>query len=383
MTTSAELRTGGLVAIVGAGPAGLTLARLLQMRGFSVKIFERDASATARPQGGSLDLRRSLGQHAIDAAELGDVFAKNSRSEASAFKFIDSQGNEIPGGGDDTHEDAGPEIDRGDLRNLLLESVKPGTVSWDHVVKEVHPEGDGRWKLAFTDKPAIVADIVVGADGMYSKVRGCLTTARPSYTGHTMIATNIRKDLWRNSKLSDILGEGSAMFAGVNQTIFVQRCNHDLILLYYSLIVPESWPESDSFNLEDADSVMKEVSRQYKDWAPEVLDMLTQITGKFHRWPLSVMPPDLSWKPQPGLTMIGDAGHGMPPFTGKGVNLAMFDALQLADALSSDPSADVAKAMHAFEQKMQERTRKETGECLAVGQNFYGITLNFETPAAA
>ena len=47
------------------------------------------------------------------------------------------------------------------------------------------------------------------------------------------------------------------------------------------------------------------------------------------------MPPDYRWDTQPGLTMLGDASHVMPPYTGKGVNLAMLDALELADALSA------------------------------------------------
>jgi 2-polyprenyl-6-methoxyphenol hydroxylase-like FAD-dependent oxidoreductase len=383
MKTTSELRSNGTVAIAGAGPAGLTLARLLQMRGFTVKIFERDESPTSRPQGGSLDLRPSLGQKAIDAAGLNDVFKAFSRSEAREFKFIDSQGKIIPGAAGETHEDAGPEIDRGDLRSLLLDSVAPGTISWSHSVSGVHPNGDGKWRLEFDTQEPFIADLVIGADGMGSKVRSRLTSARPRYTGHTMIATNIRKDLWRNSELSDILGEGSAMFAGPNQTIFVQRCNHDLILLYYSLIVPETWPVSDGFGLEDTDSVMKLIRSQYQSWSPTVLDMLMQIDGKFHRWPLSVMPPDYTWNTQSGLTMIGDASHGMPPFTGKGVNLAMFDALKLADALTAHPDRDLSEAIHAFEIDMQNRTRKETGECLWVGQNFYGITMNFDSLEAA
>jgi 2-polyprenyl-6-methoxyphenol hydroxylase-like FAD-dependent oxidoreductase len=383
MKTTSELRNSGLVAIAGAGPAGLTLARLLQMRGFRVKVLERDASPNSRHQGGSLDLRPSLGQHAIDAAGLNSDFKKVSRSEAKEFKFLDCQGNLIPGAADETHEDAGPEIDRGDLRKLLLDSVESDTIFWDHSVSSVHAQNNGLWRMEFDNQEHVIADLVIGADGMGSKVRSQLTSARPSYTGHTMIATNIRSEFWRESEISNILGEGSAMFAGPNQTIFVQRCNHDLILLYYSLIVPESWPVSAGYALDDTESVMRLVAEQYQNWSPAVFDMLTQIDGKFHRWPLSVMPPDHSWKTQAGLTMIGDASHGMPPFTGKGVNLAMYDALQLANALTPDTPVELSLALHRFETEMQERTRKETGECLWVGQNFYGIQMNFETPQAA
>ena len=128
MRTCEELQAGGTVAVVGAGPAGAALARLLQMRGFSVQVFERDASRTARPQGGSLDLRADAGQLAVDAAGLTGVFKRFSRDEAKSFKMLDSQGNAFPdGGGEETHENPGPEIDRGDLRALLLDSLAPGT----------------------------------------------------------------------------------------------------------------------------------------------------------------------------------------------------------------------------------------------------------------
>lgn len=383
MRSAEELRTGGSVAIVGAGPAGLTLARLLQTRGFSVRILERDVSPTSRPQGGSLDLRPDSGYRAIRQAGLGDAFERASRSEAKAFRMVDSQGNEHPGAGAETHEDAGPEIDRGDLRRLLLDSLPNGTVAWGHPVNDVHPEADGRWRLEITDQAPVIADLVVGADGIGSKVRNRLTSIRPRYTGQTMLAANIRKDLWRGSELSDVLGEGSVMFAGGGKTIFVQRCSHDLILLYYSMAVAEDWPAPQGFELDDTEAVLAAVAEAYRDWSPELLAMLTQIEGKFQRWPLSVMPPDHRWETRPGLTMVGDASHVMPPFTGKGVNLALFDALELADALTADPAAEVAAAVSTSETRMQDRTRKEIGECLEVGRNFYGMNIDFGEPAGA
>ncbi len=221
MTTSHELSTKGLVAIVGAGPAGLILARLLQMQGFRVRIYERDASATSRPQGGSLDLRPSLGQRAIQAAGLMDVFEAASRRDAAAFKLLDGQGTLIPGAGSETHDDAGPEIDRGTLRRLLIESLRPGTIHWGHSATGVARLADGRWTIDFAGQPSVVADLVVGADGIGSKVRNQLTQARPVYTGHAMLAANIRRDRWRGSWVSDLVGEGSVMIAGHHKTMFV------------------------------------------------------------------------------------------------------------------------------------------------------------------
>ena len=383
MKSSEHLRTGGLVAIVGAGPGGATLARLLQMRGFTVQVLERDASATARPQGGSLDLRPDSGQRAIGEAGLAEVFARSSRNEAKAFRMIDSQGHELPGMGEGTHEDAGPEIDRGDLRQLLLDSLPPGTVAWSHVVEEVRPEADGSWRLEIKDRAPVIADLVVGADGVGSKIRRRLTPVQPRYTGITMLAANVRSDLWRDSEIDRTLGEGSVMFAGAEKTIFVQRCNHDLILLYYSMAVGEDWPKTAGFALDDKKAVMAAVGDAYRDWSPSVMAMLTQVQDTFQLWPTSVMPPDHRWETQAGLTMLGDASHVMPPFTGKGVNLAMLDALELVGALTAAPAGDVAAAVAEFEAGMQTRTNNEISACLAIGRQMYGIDLDFGAPAPA
>ena len=345
----AELATSGTVAIAGAGPGGATLARLLQQRGFTVSVFERDASATARPQGGSLDLRPDSGQRAIDAAALTAEFEAVSREEAKAFRMLDSNGTELPGASTETHEDPGPEIDRSDLRRLLLESLAPGTVAWGHTATDVERTDDGRWELSFEGRPSFTADLVVGADGMGSRVRRRLTSAEPLYTGVTMVAANIRRDLWRGSTISEMLGEGSVMFADGKRTVFVQRCAHDLILLYYSMTVPRGWPADEPFDLNDTAAVLGAVREAYRDWSPEVMGMLTQVQDGFHLWPTSAMAPDHSWPTQPGLTMLGDACHAMPPFTGKGVNLALLDALELADGLTADPARDVADVIATFE----------------------------------
>jgi len=379
----------GTVAILGAGPAGLALARLLHVRGVAVTVYERDTSPAVRRQGGSLDLRPDSGQRAVQAAGLEDVFAASSREEAKAFRLVSSQGVEIPGAGEETHEDAGPEIDRGELRRLLLESLKPQVVRWNHPVQDVVDAGDGRWRVEFSGQAAVVADLVVGADGIGSRVRRRLTDVTPVYTGHTMIAATVPQSSWRGSEISDVVGEGSVMFAGGDKTVFAQRCAGDLIFLYFSMQVPQGWPTIDGRTGRDTTAVLAAVAEAYRDWSPELLSMLLDVeddTVQF--WPLSVMPPEHRWNSRPGLTMLGDAAHVMPPFTGKGVNLALLDALELADALTGPGgnrtgNAARTEAVVAFERGMQERTRTEISACLDVGRNFYGIDLTFPQEPAA
>ena len=250
-------------------------------------------------------------------------------------------------------------------------------MNWNHVVRDVVAEPDGRWRLEFKDQEPVSADLVVGADGVGSKVRPHLTSEQPRYFGLAMVSANIRRELWRDSQLSEVLGEGSAMFAHDGATIFVQRCNHDLIMLYYSMKVERGWPETRGFSLDDTQSVLAAIQAAYCDWSPEVMAMLTQIEGGFRLWPLSVMPPDTRWETKPGLAMVGDASHAMPPFTGKGANLALLDALELADGLTADPSAQIEAAVKTCEARMQARTRKEIAECLEVGRQIYQMEIDF------
>ena len=167
------------------------------------------------------------------------------------------------------------------------------------------------------------------------------------------------------------------MYAGGQKTIFVQRCARDLILLYYSVKGSKDWPESEGFALADTGKVMAAVKTEYAEWSQDVMEMLTQVEGKIQRWPLSVMPPDIQWTSKPGLTMVGDSSHAMPPFTGKGVNLAMLDSLELADGLTADPGVDFAIPIAAFEKRVQARTKQEISACLGIGSQHYGIDVDF------
>lgn len=213
------------------------------------------------------------------AAGLLDAFRAESREEAKAFRMLDQDSAEMPDAGDDTHADAGPEIDRGDLRDLLLDALPESTIQWGRRLEAVHEADGGRWRLDFAEGEPVVADLVVGTDGVGSRVRARLTPVRPVYTGITMLTADIRRDRWRGSPLSEILGEGAVMFAGYAKTVFVQRCARDAIMLYYSLTVPRDWPRTEPFDIDDTGAVLDAVKAAYSDWSPEVMEMVTQVEG--------------------------------------------------------------------------------------------------------
>ncbi|MCH5686579.1 hypothetical protein LWM68_21375 [Niabella sp. W65] len=88
------------------------------------------------------------------------------------------------------HEHFRPEIDRGTLRKILLNSLEPGTVEWNSHFIAMKPRNKG-WQLEFKDGNTAYADIVIGADGAHSKIRPYITDIKPFYSGITMLEGNI------------------------------------------------------------------------------------------------------------------------------------------------------------------------------------------------
>ncbi|WP_228464610.1 FAD-dependent oxidoreductase [Chryseobacterium antibioticum] len=125
------------IAIVGGGPGGLTLARLLQLKNANVKVYERDLNKNARVQGSPLDMHEGSGMDALRAADLLDEFKKNYRPGADKALIVNEHAeivfsdHETKPDEDFGNEHFRPEIDRGPLRNMLLDSLQPETVVWD------------------------------------------------------------------------------------------------------------------------------------------------------------------------------------------------------------------------------------------------------------
>ena len=357
------------VAIVGGGPGGLTLARLLQQQGAAVRVYERDRSRHERVQGGTLDLHNESGLAALRAAGLLDAFRAHYRPGADRLRLTGKhatvaldQHAEAPA---DTFGDAAfrPEIDRGPLRDILLDSLQPGTVVWDSQLVAVQPLGAG-WQLTFQSGATATADILIGADGANSKIRPLLTPIRPFYSGVTIVEGTVY-DAAQNAPRLHALTQGGKIFALDDAKTLVVSAKGDGSLTFYTgCKTPETWARASGIDFANPAEVRAWFRQEFAGWDEIWQELFANDTTRCVPRPQYCMPLTQTWPAQPNLTLLGDAAHLMPPYAGEGVNMAMLDALELSHCLTSKQFPTVQAALAHYEQHMRQRASAVAQETL-------------------
>ncbi|MFI5992308.1 FAD-dependent oxidoreductase [Streptomyces sp. NPDC051362] len=343
------------IAIVGAGPGGLTCARILQRHGISATVYDHESGPDARDQGGTLDLHEDNGQIALREAGLLDAFFRLSRPEGQEMRQMDADAtilfHHTPEAGDRFK----PEIDRGRLRDLLLDSLQPGTVRWGHRLRSVDGPADGPRHLCFADGTTIEADLVIGADGAWSTVRRAISPAVPRYSGVSFLEAWFHDVENRHSDIAELVGHGGAAAADGDRGLFAQRNSDDHIRVYIIQRVPADWITGAGLTIQDTDGIRALLLDRYRDWSPRLCHLLTDNDGRYVDRPILALPVPHAWDHNPTITLLGDAAHLMPPL-GVGVNLAMLDACELALALAKNSTID--EAIHAYEATMLPRSHR-------------------------
>lgn len=353
------------IAIIGAGPAGCMLARLLLRANIPVTVFEAEASIETRDQGGTLDLHDDTGLAALKEAGLYDKFLKYARVDGDALQVCDKHmcrylnlKSSQDGG---WFSQGKPEIDRAKLRQILIDSLPADTVRWGCRLLHVDPED---LSLVFEHGVERGFDLVVGADGARSNVRPLLTNAKPLYSGVGGYNMRIPDAKSSHPYIYNCVKRGSMFVFSDGKVVMGQQMGDGSIYVTVWCVRDENWMEISPFDVWDGKAVKESLCREFSGWHPDVIKLIeatdaSTITSRS----LFMLPVGTRWENKRGLTLLGDAAHLMTPFVGQGVNCALRDAMELAKSITrifqENPQGAnhirLQSAIKAFEEDMYTR----------------------------
>ncbi|MQY33981.1 Kynurenine 3-monooxygenase [Streptomyces sp. RB17] len=346
------------IAVVGAGLGGLVLARVLQVHGIAAALFDLDPGPAARTQGGMLDIHEDSGQEALRAAGLHEEFRKLVHPGGQALRVLDRHAT-VRLAEDDDGSGGRPEIDRGDLRELLLGSLTEGTVRWGAKVTGARSMGDGRHEVALADGTAFTTDLLVGADGAWSRIRPLLSPARPAYTGVSFVEADLTEADLRHPESAAVVGGGMLFALGAGRGFLAHRESDGSLHVYAAVEAPEDWLDGIDFG--DTEAAKTAVLKEFDGWDESLRSLVADADGALVPRRIHALPVGQRWDRVPGVTLLGDAAHLMSPFAGEGANLALLDGAELALALVAHP-ADTEAALTAYEDRMFERAERSAAE---------------------
>ncbi|WP_369393800.1 FAD-dependent oxidoreductase [Streptomyces sp. CG1] len=355
MTTSSAHHP---VAVVGAGLGGLALARVLHVHGIAATLFDLEPSPAARTQGGMLDIHDDSGQEALRAAGLYEEFLRLVHPGGQEMRVLDLHAT-VRLAEDDDGSGGRPEIDRGDLRALLLGSLPEGTVRWGAKVTGARPLGGGRHEVTLADGTAFTTDLLVGADGAWSRIRPLLSPARPAYTGVSFVEADLLEADLRHPAGAAVVGGGMLFALGAGRGFLAHRETDGSLHVYVAVEAPEDWLDGIDFG--DTEAAKAAVLKEFDGWDESLRALVADADGALAPRRIHALPVGHRWDRVPGVTLLGDAAHLMSPFAGEGANLALLDGAELGLALAAHPE-DTEAALAAYEDRMFRRAEVSAAE---------------------
>ncbi|MBY5654926.1 FAD-dependent monooxygenase [Rhizobium leguminosarum] len=332
------------IAIIGAGLGGAAAGALLQHAGFNVQIFEQAPSFSRLGAGihmgpNVLKIFQRIGmdQKLIDISSTPAYWFSRDGLTGDYLSRIPLEG----------YGATYCTVHRGDLSALQMDIMTPGTVEFNKRLTRLE-DNDSDVYLEFQDGTSARATIVIGADGINSRVRETLLGAeKPNYSGWVGHRAMISAE---KLKKFDLTFEDCVKWWGPDRHMMVYYTTSRRDEYYYVTGVPHpAWEFDGAF----VQSSREEMSEAFAGYHP-VIQALIEATDDVTKWPLFNRNPLPLWS-QGRMVLLGDACHPMKPHMAQGAAMAIEDAAMLARCLQETGSQDYATAFRLYEASRRDR----------------------------
>ena len=322
------------IAVVGAGLGGMTVAGFLQRAGFSVTVYEQ-APAFSRIGAGIIlsanvtkVLRRlGLERMVVDIGIKADCYISRAWDTGETMYKIEFDAeSEARFGGPYAN------IHRGDLHAVLEKGVAPGSIAFNHRLVALDETRD-TIGLVFDNGARVAADIVIGADGVNSKVREYLLGVEPP----RYIGMAAHRAIFPTAALQGFKIPDCTKWWGPDRHILVYFMTSRRDEVYVIGVVPRARWESEAAWLP---SSREELFEGFGDFHADLLRVL-EATTDVTVWPIFDRERNDRWSGG-RIVLLGDACHPMRPFMAAGGAMAIEDAAILSRCLAQFDQRDEA-----------------------------------------